>query len=69
MQEAGIIERAFQLAPQCASLEELRQRLRREGYFHIHAHLGGKHIRDQLYERLDPLRKKPRGRGWHGPKS
>lgn len=61
----GVVERAFQLAPECASLDEVRQRLRREGYLLVQAHLEGKQIRDQLYERLDPTRKKPKGRGWH----
>ena len=67
--ETNIIERAFQVAPECASLEEVRQRLRREGYLNVHAYLDGKHIRDQLYERLDPLRKKPRPLGRHAPKN
>lgn len=66
MEGVGLIERAFQIAPECASLDEVRQRLRREGYLNVHAYLDGKHIRDQLYERLDPVRKKPKGRGWHG---
>jgi hypothetical protein len=68
MEGVSIIERAFQLAPECASLEELRERLRREGYLNVHAYLEGRQIRDQLFARLDPVRKKPRGLGKHGPK-
>ena len=65
MEGVGLIERAFQLAPQCGSLDELRQRLTREGYGNVHAYLDGKQIKQQLFERLDPGRRKPKGRGWH----
>lgn len=58
----NIIERAFQLAPECGSIDELRQRLVREGYFNVHAHLAGKQVRQQLYDLLNPALKKPHGR-------
>jgi hypothetical protein len=54
-----IIERAFELAPECGSIEELRQRLVREGYFQVRSYLAGKEINRQLHERLDPVRRKP----------
>ena len=44
----SIIERAFQPAPLCTSLEELRLRLKREGFEQIDAHLSGKQIRADL---------------------
>jgi hypothetical protein len=49
-----IIERAFQVAPECGSVEEVKRRLMREGYFSVQAHLSGPRIRAQLNERLDP---------------
>jgi hypothetical protein len=46
--EPGIIERAFQLARQLASVEEIRSRLRKEGYAQVDAHLMGRKIRGDL---------------------
>jgi len=66
MKGVGLVERAFQIAPECASIEEVRQRLRREAYLNVHAYLDGKQIRDQLFQHLDPLRRKPRSVGRHG---
>lgn len=63
MEDVRIIERAFQLAPECGSLDEVRQRLVREGYFNVHAHLSGRQVRQQLYDRLNPKLRKPHGRG------
>jgi hypothetical protein len=45
---AGIIERAFQLAQQLASVEEIRAQLRKEGYSSVDAHLMGRKIRADL---------------------
>jgi hypothetical protein len=45
---AGIIERAFQLALQLASVEEIRAQLRKEGYSSVDAHLMGRKIRSDL---------------------
>jgi hypothetical protein len=44
----GIIERAFQLAQDSANVEEIRTRLRKEGYFNVDAHLMGRKIRSDL---------------------
>jgi hypothetical protein len=43
-----IIERAFQLAPSCSNIEDIRIALRREGYSHVDAHLTGRVIRADL---------------------
>jgi hypothetical protein len=58
MTPVGIIERAYQLAGQSGSVEEIRRKLANEGYFNIHAHLGGRQIRSDLSKRLDPARTK-----------
>ena len=44
----GTVERAFELAPECATIEEIRNRLRREGYSNVDAHLQGGTIRSDL---------------------
>ena len=54
MEDVSIIERAFQLAPECGSIDELKRKLAREGYFQVNAHLSGRHIRSQLHGRLNP---------------
>lgn len=43
---AGTVERAFQLAPECRSIDELRAKLVREGCMNIDAHLQGSLRRD-----------------------
>jgi hypothetical protein len=52
MQGIGIIERAYQLAPECGTVDEVRFRLRREGYFQVEAHLRGPQIRGEISRRL-----------------
>lgn len=44
----GIIERAFQLAQNSANVEEIRTRLRKEGYSNVDGHLMGRKIRSDL---------------------
>lgn len=44
----GIIERAFQLAQDSATVEEIRTRLQKEGYSNVDAHLMGRKIRSDL---------------------
>jgi hypothetical protein len=61
MNETNIIERAFQIAPECGSVDQIRRRLIGEGYRRVQPHLAGKHIRGQLYDRLDPNLRKPHG--------
>lgn len=63
MEGVSVIERALQIAPECATLMEVRKRLKKEGYSEtaIHAHLMGRGTRMQIHERLDPARKRPIG--------
>ena len=42
------IARAFQLAETSANLEEIRAKLKREGYGSVDAHLSGAKIRSEL---------------------
>jgi hypothetical protein len=51
--EKHIIERAFELAPGCGSIEDIRSALRREGYSHVDAHLAGRSIRADLTKLLN----------------
>ena len=44
----GIIERAFELALQSANVEEIRTKLRQEGYSNVDGHLMGRQIRADL---------------------
>lgn len=39
--EIGTVHRAFELAPECTSLEELRRKLKREGYSSVDDHVQG----------------------------
>ena len=48
MQTPNIIERAFQLARDSSSVEEVRKALRQEGYSNVDAHLGGASIKADL---------------------
>ena len=52
MQTANIIERAFQLARDSTSLEDIRKALRHEGYSNVDAHLGGASIKADLKKRF-----------------
>ena len=42
------VERAFQLAMSCATIDEIRRTLRDEGFAQVDAHLGGRMIRREL---------------------
>ena len=42
------VERAFQLAEQSTSIDEVRTKLKSEGYLQVDAHLAGRSIRDDL---------------------
>jgi hypothetical protein len=57
MNEMNIIERAFEVAPECGSVSEVRQILVREGYFNVEAHLTGRQIQRDIQNRLDPERR------------
>ena len=51
-QGLGTIERAFQLAPLCTSVDEIRKRLKSEGHSSVEAHLAGAKIRADLTKEL-----------------
>lgn len=48
----NIIERAFELARESASIEEIRKALRGEGYSNVDAHLAGASIKADLKKQL-----------------
>ena len=52
MSTPGVIERAFQLAQSLANVEEIRNRLRKEGYSSVDAHLMGRKIRSDLVKAI-----------------
>jgi len=52
MHAPHIIERAFQLAPDSTSIDEIRKALRQEGYSNVDAHLEGASIKADLKKRL-----------------
>jgi hypothetical protein len=54
MSNVGVVERAFQLASECGSLQELERRLSREGYSNVASYLSGRQIRSNLRDRLNP---------------
>jgi vacuolar-type H+-ATPase subunit C/Vma6 len=49
----NIIERAYQLATESGSLEEVKRKLNGEGYAQVHAHLAGKQTRHEILSRLN----------------
>lgn len=54
--EKNIIERAYELAPTCGNIDQIRTALRREGYTGVDAHLAGRVIRSDLTKLLDRAR-------------
>jgi hypothetical protein len=52
MSQPDIIERAFQLAPDSKTIDEIRKALKGEGYSHVDAHLGGGSIEADLKKRI-----------------
>ena len=52
MHTQNIIERAFELARESSSVEEIRKALRREGYSNVNAHLDGASIKADLKKRF-----------------
>ena len=47
----GTVERAFELAPDCRSIDEIRRKLKKEGYSNVDEHLHGV-LRKELTGRL-----------------
>ena len=52
MHTQNIIERAFQLARESQSIDEIRKALRHEGYSNVDAHLAGASIKADLKKRF-----------------
>ena len=50
----NIIERAYQLAAESGTVDEVRRKLTQEGYLQVAAHLSGPRIRADIQQRLDP---------------
>ena len=48
MHTSNIIERAFQLARNGSSIDDIRKALRQEGYSNVDAHLAGASIKADL---------------------
>ncbi len=57
-EQISTVERAFELARSgaCTSVNDLRQRLRREGYDAVHLHLHGASINKQLVDLINAAR-------------
>ena len=52
MNRPNIFERAFEIAPDCHSLMELKARLNREGYAQVDAHFDGRQIKGEIRQLL-----------------
>jgi tRNA G26 N,N-dimethylase Trm1 len=52
MHSPDIIERAFELARSAATIDDVRNALRREGYSSVDAHLAGPTIKADLRKRF-----------------
>lgn len=46
--EKNIFERAFELAPGCDTVDQLRAALKREGYVNVEQHFEGRQIKAQI---------------------
>lgn len=57
-----VIKRAFEVAPECGSIGELKHRLIREGYLKVNANLSGWKVRREVLSRLNSEFKD----GWAG---
>ena len=44
----GTVQRAFELAPECTSIGEIRFKLKREGYAAVNEHLQGSSVQNDL---------------------
>ncbi|HEU5482174.1 MAG TPA: hypothetical protein VFU80_03645 [Sphingomicrobium sp.] len=52
MQREEIIKRAFEMAPECGSIGELKRRLIHEGYLQVNTHLSAWQVRREILSRL-----------------
>ena len=51
--ELNVVKRAFDIAPECGSIEEVKRRLIREGYMQVNTHLSAWQIRREILARLN----------------
>ena len=49
---SGTIKRAFELAPECTTIDEISSKLKREGHESVVQHLQGLGIRKELRAKL-----------------
>ena len=49
---SGTVKRAFELAPECQTIDEIRNKLRKEGFENVLEHLQGSSIQKELRSRL-----------------
>jgi hypothetical protein len=54
LERANIIKRAFDIAAECGSIEQVQRRLRDEDYLSVSGHLSGRHTRSEIARRLNP---------------
>jgi tRNA G26 N,N-dimethylase Trm1 len=52
MHTQNIIERAFELAREATTIDDIRKTLRQEGYANVDAHLAGASIKADLKKRF-----------------
>lgn len=60
---SGTVKRAFELAPECGTLDEIRLRLKQEGFDNVVEHLQGLSIQRELKVRLGKKYDNPRDDG------
>lgn len=49
---SGTVARAFEIAPECSTIDEIRAKLKSEGFENVHEHLQGGSIQRELRKRL-----------------
>lgn len=52
MKQVSIVKRAFEIAPECRSIAEVKRRLIREGHYKVNKELSGWQIRRKLIAAL-----------------
>jgi hypothetical protein len=60
-----IIERAYELAAECTSVEDVRLRLKQEGYSNVEMHFQGSLLRRALTKLLKPLSPGEKQKKWY----
>jgi hypothetical protein len=52
---SGTVQRAFEIAPECRSVDEIRIKLKKEGHVNVDEHLQGSSIQKDLKLKLSKL--------------